>query len=279
MRDGEQHWLIMVPEPCYFLHGRGLVTAIDEVLAREFGEKLADHLPTPVIPVSTMPEAQFDVLVDRKCKLIKDLLAPGRRQRDEARGRIRTLLSMEAHVAARWRSRNETSRAWKRLSRAQNWGDVLPRLKTMQTGLTGTALELKVHFHQEPRHSHPSYCSRRSFQRSGCSVKSTSEKNTDTRRRNWRKTWSEHQPEQDFTGDAEDRQRSGHVARFRVRKIEASLLLRPGVGQDERAMGLAGDQGEVADRDQTQGCRRQRTAPKEPDLVARSSLNPLTGAS
>ena len=68
LRDGEQHWLIMVPEDVLFLHARGLVTAIDEVLAREFGEKLADHLPTRVLPVSTMPEAQFDVLVDRECK-------------------------------------------------------------------------------------------------------------------------------------------------------------------------------------------------------------------
>ena len=147
LRDGEQHWLIMVPEDVLFLHARGLVTAIDEILAREFGEKLADHLPTRVLPVSTMPEAQFDVLVDRECKLIKELLAPGRRQRDEARGRIRTLLSMEAHVADEVEiSERDITRVEKALKGNKNWGDVLPRLKTMQTGLTGTALELKVHF-------------------------------------------------------------------------------------------------------------------------------------
>src|SRR5262245_38134064 len=37
-----------------FLHARGLVTAFDEILHREFRERLADHLPTRVLPVSTM---------------------------------------------------------------------------------------------------------------------------------------------------------------------------------------------------------------------------------
>jgi hypothetical protein len=146
LRDGEQHWLITVPEDVLFLHARGLVTAIDEVLAREFKEKLADHLPTRVLPVSTVPEAQFDVLVDRECKLIKELLAPGRRQRDEARGRIRTLLSMEAHVADEVEiSERDITRVENALKSNKEWGDVLPRLKTMQTALTGTAVDLKVH--------------------------------------------------------------------------------------------------------------------------------------
>ena len=146
LRDGEQHWLITVVEEILFLHARGLVTAIDEILAREFNEKLSDHLPTRVLPVSTMPEAQFDVLVDRECSIIKKLLAPGRRQRDEARGRIRTLLSMEAHVADEVEiSERDISRVEKALKTDKNWATVLPRLKTMETALTGTTVDLKVH--------------------------------------------------------------------------------------------------------------------------------------
>jgi hypothetical protein len=146
LRDGEQHWLITVPEDVLFLHARGLVTAIDEVLEREFKERLADHLPTRVLPVSTMPEAQFEILVDRECKLIKQLLAPGRRQREEARGRIRTLLSLEAHVADEVEiSEKDISRVEKALKGAKPWVDVLPRLRTMQTTMIGTSVDLKVH--------------------------------------------------------------------------------------------------------------------------------------
>jgi hypothetical protein len=41
----------------------------------------------------------FDVLMDREYRHIAELLAPNKRARDEVRGRIRTLLAMEAHVS------------------------------------------------------------------------------------------------------------------------------------------------------------------------------------
>ncbi|QZN99605.1 hypothetical protein [Chenggangzhangella methanolivorans] len=40
----------------------------------------------------------FDFLIDREYRLIGKLLKPGNRRRDEARGRIRALLSMEGLV-------------------------------------------------------------------------------------------------------------------------------------------------------------------------------------
>jgi hypothetical protein len=52
-----------------------------------------------VLPVSTKPPISFDLLVDREFNQVRELLQPGRRQRDEARGRIRTLLAMESHAA------------------------------------------------------------------------------------------------------------------------------------------------------------------------------------
>lgn len=147
MRDGEQHWLITVPEDALFLHARGLVTTFDEVLEREFGERLADHLPTRVLPVSTMPEANFDVLIDRECTVIKELLSPGRRARDDARGRIRTLLAMEAHVAEEVEvSERDITRTEKALKAGKDWRDVFPRLTTITTEIVGTQVELKVHF-------------------------------------------------------------------------------------------------------------------------------------
>lgn len=146
-RDGEQHWIITVPEDALFLHVRGLVTAFDETLEREFGERLADHLPTLVLPVSTMPEANFDVMIDRECTLIKELLAPGRRARDEAQGRIRTLLAMEAHVAEEVEiSERDISRVAKALKGGKDWKEIFPRLTTIATEIVGTSVDLKVHF-------------------------------------------------------------------------------------------------------------------------------------
>ena len=67
--------------------------------SREIEGDLSSHLPTRVLPVSTMPASDFDYLIDREYRLVADLLAPGRRAQDEARGRIRAMLAMESHVA------------------------------------------------------------------------------------------------------------------------------------------------------------------------------------
>ena len=103
LRDAAQHWFIFVSEE--LLHTRAMVTAFDAYRQRHLETDLNSHIPARVLPVSTMPPGDFDFLVDRGSKLIGDLLAPGKRQRDEARARIRSLLAMEARRSRRLRRR------------------------------------------------------------------------------------------------------------------------------------------------------------------------------
>lgn len=97
MRDDEQHWYNQVEEGLLYLHVRAAVTLFDDLLMRAFGERLADHLPTRVLPVSTEAPQDFQLLVDREYANVAQLLKPGRRVGSEADARIRTLLAMEAH--------------------------------------------------------------------------------------------------------------------------------------------------------------------------------------
>ena len=147
LRDAEQHWIIVTEEDVLYLHARGLVTAIDEMLKRVFEDDLTSHLPVRVLPVSTEPVGDIDFLVDRDFRKIAELLAPGRRARDEARGRIRTLLAMESHVV------DEVSVSEKDLTRIENAvragkgpGDVFPRLSTLAMETVGEGVQVKVHF-------------------------------------------------------------------------------------------------------------------------------------
>ena len=85
LRDAEQHWIIVTEEDVLYLHVRGLVTVIDEVLKRIFNDDLTSHLPVRVLPVSTEPPGDIDFLVDREFRKITELLAPGRRARELCR--------------------------------------------------------------------------------------------------------------------------------------------------------------------------------------------------
>jgi hypothetical protein len=87
MRDDEQHWFTEVSEGLLYLHARACVTLFDDVLFRVFRQRLADHLPSRVLPISTEPPQDFQTLVDREYTNIAELLKPGRRARAEARAR------------------------------------------------------------------------------------------------------------------------------------------------------------------------------------------------
>lgn len=96
LRDAAQHWFVVVAEDLLYINTRALITAFDAYLLRALEVTLNDHIPARVLPVSTMPPGDFEFLMDREYNLVKELLEPGRRQRDEARGRIRSMLAMES---------------------------------------------------------------------------------------------------------------------------------------------------------------------------------------
>lgn len=145
MRDQAQHWMIVVPEDALYINARALITVLDEVLTEHFEDTLADNLPVRVLPLSTQALPDFLMLVNREYEQIRELLAPGRRARDEARGRITALLAMEAHVS------EEVAVSKRDLDRIEDAikGDipveqVFPRLMTLATNVEGEGPTIRV---------------------------------------------------------------------------------------------------------------------------------------
>jgi hypothetical protein len=144
-RDAEQHWMIVVPEDILFLHARGFVTTFDDLLKRVLEDALAVHLPARVLPMCTQPPVAFDILVDREYGAIRDLLRPGKRQRDAARGRIRTLLAMESHVAEDAHiSEADINRVERAIRTGKPRAEVFPRLGGLDTQVSGEGPTITV---------------------------------------------------------------------------------------------------------------------------------------
>ncbi len=147
MRDDEQHWFNHVAEQLLYLHARAAVTLFDEILQRAFDERLVNHLPTRVLPVSVDPPRDLALIVDEEYSQIASLLKPGRRAGHEARARIRTLLAMEAHVADDVRvSDRDVSRVERGIRSAQPRDEVFPRLGEVATSIDGSGITVTVHF-------------------------------------------------------------------------------------------------------------------------------------
>ena len=123
------------------------MTLFDELLSEIFNETLADHLPSRMVPISTMPPEGIELLIDREFNAIKDLLRPNRRHRSEARGKIRTLLAMEAHSGEDVEvSERDVNRVVSGIRRGQSINEVFPVLGNLSSLTEGEGILLKVHF-------------------------------------------------------------------------------------------------------------------------------------
>jgi uncharacterized protein YjiS (DUF1127 family) len=147
LRDAEQHWLLKLDEGLMYMHARALVTVFDEVLKSLFDDALISNLPVRVLPVSSHAPQNIEVLMDREYAQIRELLTPGRRARDEARGRIRALLAMESHLV------EDVAVSEKDIDRVENairantaFAEVFPRLTSLGTVTGGAGIEVTVHF-------------------------------------------------------------------------------------------------------------------------------------
>ena len=99
LRDIEQHWHGAMSEGLLYVHTRAGTTLFDDLLLRWFDERLLDHLPHRVLPISAEAPKDIQLLIDEEYSQVADLLKPQRRRGPEAAAKIRSLLALEAHTA------------------------------------------------------------------------------------------------------------------------------------------------------------------------------------
>ncbi|WP_394652577.1 hypothetical protein, partial [uncultured Sphingomonas sp.] len=93
------------------------------------------------------PPGDFEFLVDKEFNYVNELLQPGRRARDEARARIRSLLALEAIVTDKVEiSERDIDRIEKAMRGGAEFTAVFPRLATVGTTTEGEGVNLVVHF-------------------------------------------------------------------------------------------------------------------------------------
>lgn len=147
LRDDEQHWMTTVSEGLLYLHCRAGTTLFDDLLQRVFDDSLKRHLPHRVLPLSSEPPRDIQLLLDDEYSQITQLLTPGRRKRPEARARIRALLAMEAHVREDGVvSKKDVDRVERAIRAGGKRAQVFPRLSEIGTAVAGQGVQLQVRF-------------------------------------------------------------------------------------------------------------------------------------
>lgn len=129
-RDCAMHHLLEMSEEALYLHAQAAVTMFDDILKRAFKESLRDYLPERVLPISTSPPKEMYLFMDKEFTGIRDLIAPGRHRRAEAKARIRPYLIMESALQGDRRQPTDAqvSRVIRRMKTGDDWQAIFPEL-------------------------------------------------------------------------------------------------------------------------------------------------------
>jgi hypothetical protein len=147
LRDEEQHWHAVVGEPVLYLHMRAAVTLFDDLLEDVFKERLASHLPRRVLPLSSEPPRDIQLLIDEEYTQVAKLLKPGLRRRPEAQGRIRALLALESHTDPETLvSAKDVTRVERAIRDGKQRSTVFPKLDNLSSTISGDGMEITVRF-------------------------------------------------------------------------------------------------------------------------------------
>jgi hypothetical protein len=146
LRDQEQHWFAEISEGLFYAHVRAAVTLFDDLLIRAMGDRLTNHLPLRILPLSAEPPRDIQILLDEEYSQISQRLQAGRRRSADARARIRCLLSLEAHAAGDVVvSSKDVQRVERPIRAGRPRDEVFPRLRGLVTEVDGEGLRVRVH--------------------------------------------------------------------------------------------------------------------------------------
>lgn len=70
----------------------------DDLLTRAFTEKLADRIPERVLPISTRPPKDLQLLIDSELSQVDKLLQAGSRKGIQAAARLRPILALATAI-------------------------------------------------------------------------------------------------------------------------------------------------------------------------------------
>lgn len=145
-RDAAQHYYLDLPEPQLYVAAQGAVTLFDDLLRKVFHQSLSVHLPDRVLPVSTRPPADLDILLDETFAAITTLIAPGVRRMSQAKAKLRPIAILEAanDGSDATPTEAELRRSIRRLRDGEDWRLIFPGVASLRLDTTGTGLTFSL---------------------------------------------------------------------------------------------------------------------------------------
>lgn len=146
LRDAAQHYILDISEQQLYMYAQAAVTLYDKVLKSVFDQKLTDFLPERVLPISTNPPKDLNLLVESEFNEIKGLLAPHSRKRLDAISKLRALAIVESSLSGE-RSQPgvaELNHIADGIKEGKKWKELFPGLASIRLSTEGNGLSVSL---------------------------------------------------------------------------------------------------------------------------------------
>lgn len=146
LRDAAQHHLLEISEQLLYVHVLAGFNLYRKHLREVFSASLADDYPDRVLPVSTNPPKSLDSIIEVEYAHIRELVAPGRRRRLEARSRLRALSLIESSLSGERRqpSESDLGKLATKAATEPNWEDLFPGIASLALSTEGTGIDVAL---------------------------------------------------------------------------------------------------------------------------------------
>jgi len=146
-RDAAMHDTIEMGEELLYAHAQSAVAIFNQVLSSEFSGRARRRLPKRVLPLSTIPPKEINLVISEDMERIRGLLRSGVRARHSAEARLRPYLVMEEVLRESQQvpSRPASAARVIRELKAGQWSTVLPLVSGVVTNPeSAIAISLRV---------------------------------------------------------------------------------------------------------------------------------------
>ena len=144
LRDTSIHYYQEISEDLLYIQAQAAVTLFDDLLKVAFKEKLGDLIPDRVLPISTRPPKDLQVLIDSELRQVDRLLMPGSRKGIQAAARLRSIMAFAtaSRDEAERVTEMELRRAVSRRRKGEDWKVVLPEVAQLQLDTQGQGIPI-----------------------------------------------------------------------------------------------------------------------------------------
>jgi hypothetical protein len=135
-----------ISEDVLYVHAQSGVTLFSSLLKKSFHETLASRMPNRVLPISTTPPRDLELLLDAELAAVDRLLETGKRQGAHAAARLRSVLAFVtgSRDAAGRVSEHELEAAIVKRRRGKPWSGILPEVAQLRLSTDGSGVPISM---------------------------------------------------------------------------------------------------------------------------------------